>query len=97
MSTPNPLAYHVYNGILRLIAARQESSLEFTDNTGTLCGVLMMADPSPSGAFSSAEVLAAYSYFSQKPGCFDGATITVVGFIAIPPGGTQPILHVVRA
>ncbi len=97
MAGPTPFGANTYVGTLRLDDPNEEAWLGYTGGAGEPEAILMMLDPSPSGAYDPTEVVAAWRYFSNKPGVGNGSTIHVVGFIATPPGGTEELLHVVRA
>jgi hypothetical protein len=96
MSGPEALTLNTYTGFLRLDDERQVSRLEWRLANGTMNSIVMMLDPSPSGAYDPVEVIEAWQYFSNKPGVYDGTIITVVGFIAVPPGASEAFLAIVR-
>jgi hypothetical protein len=80
-----------YNGQLILNNAAQASFLK--NAAGTT--LLMVLDPTQSGNYSHADVVAAWQHFSQTSN--SGAAIAVSGFLKPPTPGSQPVLHVVQA
>ena len=93
MSTPFQGLAH-FSGVLILDPPTQQSFLRFHFGMGQVATLLMLLDPIPTGQFSPAAVVAAFRQFSAAPG-FSGAPLQVQGFVQPPPGGNQPILHVV--
>ena len=96
MSTPTPIQFNNYTGILVLDNTERQALLGQRDSDGTAIQTLMMLDTSPVGDFNPARVTAAWEYFSNKPGVNPGDTITVYGFCNYPPNSNSPVLHVVR-
>jgi hypothetical protein len=97
MVRPTPFSIDLYVGTLERDDSDRETWFGYSDAAGNTQSILMLLDPSPTGAFDPTEVTNAWTYFSQTCHLANGAALRVYGFVAVPPGATQPMLHVVRA
>ena len=96
MGAPTPLSLRTYGGMLLLDNTAHQAWLGYHLPNGTAGKALMMLDPSPTGAFDSTEITAAWQYFSNKYGGQVDPAITVCGFWSYAPDGNIPVIHVVR-
>lgn len=92
-----PTQLQNYTGVLFLDNNENRAYLGQRNSAGEPIRSLMMIDTPPTGSFDPNGVLAAWRFFSNKPGVGNGSVITVCGFWGYPPSSDVPVLHVVRA
>nr|WP_047166078.1 hypothetical protein [Sphingomonas sp. Y57] len=95
MTLPMAVSVMSFTGTVTLDNQDQQAWFGYTTGPGEDASILMVRDPSPGGILTPADIAAMWQFYSDI-GLASGSARTVGGHTGYGPGGTQPLLFVVR-